>query len=127
MLTSPTGRDSEKLWPSLATPSMSGSPSASATTHSLFFGDNKKLIQSAPQKAVKAVDGYDDNDDDEDEIECKTPAYKNNLSDALANALKSKASLGDAKSSSTAAATASGKNKKKGKKTLLFSSGMNFN
>lgn len=65
----------------------------------------------------------DVSDAESDENEGKAPVYKNNLSDALADALKS-ASLND---SSSVGKTASGKKSKKAKKTLLFSSGMNFN
>lgn len=113
MLTSPKGRDSEKLWPSLAMPTADAQPSS-------FFGDLKVAhVSKSAAVAKEEQDVGEEEGDDEDE--CKAPAYKNNLSDALINALRSKASLSETKSAS------GGKSKKKGKKTLLFSSGMNFN
>lgn len=127
MLTSSTGRNSEMLWPSLAGPSNASFSSSSATTATgnskSFFGDKVVTKKSTHVTAPIAEKNADDFDD-EDEIECKAPVYKNNLSEALASALKSKATLCEANQ----AKTTSGKNnKKKGKKTLLFSSGMNFN
>ncbi|XP_070504081.1 E3 ubiquitin-protein ligase RNF10 [Chironomus tepperi] len=119
MLTSPTGRDSQKLWPSLA----SGKPSTSNSSQSnSFFGD-KKFIHAAGSKTMAVTSNDtakkdDDDDYDDSDVECKAPVYKNNLSDALANALKS-ASINEVK-------IHTGK-KKKSKKTLIFSSGMNFN
>lgn len=139
MLTSPTGRDSQKLWPSLAS---NTKPSTSSSANASFFGDDdKKFIHATGSKAMsvtaaacdsikksqqslnnKNITAQEEDDyDDGSDVECKAPAYKNNLSDALINALKT-ASLNDVKASSTT----SGK-KKKSKKTLLFSSGMNFN
>ncbi|KAL7041938.1 hypothetical protein ACKWTF_000965 [Chironomus riparius] len=122
MLTSPTVRDSQKLWPSLA----SGKPSTSNNNSqsNSFFGD-KKIIHAAGSKAMavtsndtKMGEKEDEDDYDDSDVECKAPVYKNNLSDALANALKS-ATINEVK-------IHTGK-KKKSKKTLIFSSGMNFN
>lgn len=118
MVTTPTAQKSEKLWPSL-----SGNKN-STTSSSSFFKDDKKLVQVAGNKgmmtSVTPSKECDASDVESDENECKAPAYKNSLSDALASALKS-ASLNEN-------LTASGKkSKKKAKKTLLFSSGMNFN
>ncbi|KAG5676281.1 hypothetical protein PVAND_006129 [Polypedilum vanderplanki] len=124
MLTSPTGHESEKLWPSLATPTSSSN--ATNCSNNLFFDDAKMITRIAENKASSsaktATSVQDDHEYDDDEDECKAPVYKNNLSDALANALKSKASQFEANQNKSG-----GKNKKKGKKTLLFSSGMNFN
>lgn len=125
MLTSPTGRDSQKLWPSLASGKASTSSNNSSQSNS-FFGD-KKLIHASGSKAMSAtnetaknnkMDEKNEDDYDDSDVECKAPVYKNNLSDALANALKS-ASINEVK-------IHTGK-KKKSKKTLIFSSGMNFN
>ena len=123
MLTSQKGRDPEKLWPSLA----SGKPSTSNNQSNSFFGD-KKFIHVAGSKTMGVTAGdtakntkteeKDEDDYDDSDVECKAPVYKNNLSDALANALKS-ASINEVK-------IHTGK-KKKSKKTLIFSSGMNFN
>lgn len=123
MLTSPKGRDPEKLWPSLA----SGKASTSNSQNNSFFGD-KKFIHASGSKAMAVTssdtaknnktDEKDEDDYDDSDVECKAPVYKNNLSDALANALKS-ASINEVK-------IHTGK-KKKSKKTLIFSSGMNFN
>lgn len=126
MLTSPTGRESQKLWPSLASAPTSSNAIQSCSS---FFRDSPQVMSKVAsatlhqQKSKESEYVYDEDDEEEDEIECKAPAYKNSLSDALASALKSKASLSETKS-----ANSSGKNnKKKGKKTLLFSSGLNFN
>lgn len=118
MVTTPTAQKSEKFWPSL------GGNKNSITSSSSFFKDDKKLVQVAGNKgmmtSVTASKECDVSDVDEsDENECKAPAYKNSLSDALASALKS-ASLNEN-------STASGKKSKKKGKKLLFSSGMNFN
>lgn len=121
MLTSPTGRDSEKLWPSLAV----NKPSTSNSSNS-FFGDKAAVCDSIKKsqplntKTTTVVEENRDDYGDDSENECKAPVYKNNLSDALASALKA-ASLNEVKTGSSA-----GK-KKKSKKTLIFSSGMNFN
>jgi hypothetical protein len=121
MLTSPTVRDSQKLWPSLASGKASTSNNNSQSNS--FFGD-KKIIHAAGSKAMAVTsndtktDEKDEDDYDDSDVECKAPVYKNNLSDALANALKS-ASINEVK-------IHTGK-KKKSKKTLIFSSGMNFN
>jgi hypothetical protein len=112
MVTTP--QKSEKLWPSLA-----GNKNSSTSSPS-FFKDDKKLVQVAGNKASPSSKECEASDVESDENECKAPAYKNSLSDALVSALKS-ASLSEN-------STASGKkSKKKAKKTLLFSSGMNFN
>lgn len=119
MLTSTNTNKSEKLWPSLAS-----SPSTSSS--SSFFGD-KKIIHAAGNKGMSVTQPKsikeEENEfyDEDDESECKAPAYKNSLSDALVNALKS-ANLNETNSGKAV----TGK-KKKAKKTLLFSSGMNFN
>lgn len=128
MLTSPTARDSEKLWPSLAMPP-NAQKSVANTQSSSFFGDAKITQVSGGKKVTappKEDDGEAEEEDEDDEIECKAPAYKNNLSDALINALKSKASM--CETNAQFGTSGAGRNKKKkGKKTLLFSSGMNFN
>lgn len=114
MVTTPTAQKSEKLWPSLA------NNKNSPTSSSSFFKD-QKLIQVAENKEMmpsvtmsKECDASDVESDEENE--CKAPVYKNSLSDALANALKS-VSLNENSS-------AGKKSKKKAKKTLLFSSGI---
>lgn len=111
MLAKPTAQKTEKLWPSLAANSKSSSNS--------FFGDKKSSTQVAaiptPSEDIKKDEVESDGE------ECKVPAYKNNFSDALADALKS-ASLNESSPGSSGK-----KSKKKAKKTLLFSSGMNFN
>lgn len=118
MLTTSKARKSEKLWPSLSTSSLDG-PSTS-----FYFGD-KKLIHVAGNKSMMATPqpkSLPEEDEDVaslDGIECKVPAYKNQLGDCLANALAKSVSLKDAPK-------LNGK-KKKAKKTLLFASGMNFN
>lgn len=124
MLTSPTGRDSRKLWPSLS----SNGSSMKQNTSESFFGDDKKFIHVTGSKSMAQHDSTNDDntvvveDDDGSDSECKAaPVYKNDLSDALANALKS-ASL-----TATAVGNGSNNKKKKSKKTVLFSSGMNFN
>lgn len=103
MLTTPTARKNEKLWPSLA---------SNCKEKTSFFGDedNKKLMKSSKE--------CNDSEHESEDDECKAPEYKNSLSDALVNALKT-ASLNENSRGK--------KNKKKAKKTLLFSSGMNFN
>lgn len=107
MLTTATARKSQKLWPSL---SSSDVPSTSS-----FFGD-QKIVQgskwSQPPTVVPEVD-----EEDADEVDCRVPAYKNQLGDCLANALAKSVSLKETPKSK----------KKKAKKTLLFASGMNFN
>src|SRR4051812_10685333 len=115
MLTAKTSSKSQKLWPSL-----SGGPS---TTSNSFFGDLKmihvsgnKNMMATPQP--KAILDEDDEAAADDEVDCKVPAYKNQLGDCLANALAKSVNLKDTPKS--------GK-KKKVKKTLLFASGMNFN
>lgn len=113
MLTEPTARKSEKLWPSLAF----GGPS----TSSFFDSEPRRLVHVTGNKSMMATPQpkppADDGDDVEDEVECKVPAYKNQLGDCLANALAKSVSLKEPK----------GDRKKKAKKTLLFTSGMNFN
>lgn len=115
MVTTPTAQKSEKLWPTLR------NNKNSVTSQSpSFFGDDKKIVQVGGNKEMMISTTDALSDVESDEMECKAPAYKNSLSDALANALKS-ASLNEN-------SPASGKkSKKKAKKTLLFSSGMNFN
>lgn len=115
MLTAPTARKSEKLWPSL---SSSDGPSTSS-----FFGNNTpKLVHVSGNKSMMATPqpklNIEDEEDEfaDDEIDCKVPTYNNQLGDCLANALEKSVSLKDAK----------GGKKKKAKKTLLFMSGMNF-
>jgi hypothetical protein len=111
MLTEPTARRSEKLWPSLST----GAPS----TSSFFADEPKRLVHVTGNKNMMATPQPKppvDEDDADDEVDCKVPAYKNQLGDCLANAL-AKSSLKEPKSG----------RKKKTKKTLLFTSGMNFN
>lgn len=114
MLTTPTARKSEKLWPSLS--SVDG-PSTS------FFGDQKvihvtgnKAMMATPQISKAAPD--DEEGEFDDDPEFKVPD-RLQLGDCLATALAKSASLKEAPKSN-------GK-KKKTKKTLLFASGMNFN
>jgi hypothetical protein len=115
MLATPTAQKS--LWPSL-------SSNKKAAPSSSFFGDDKKIVHVTGNKDMMATTskecggGRSDSDDDD---ECKAPVYKNSLSDALAKALSLNENM------STVAATSGKKSKKKTKKTLLFSSGMNFN
>lgn len=116
MLTASTSRKSKTLWPTLST-------SDSASTSS-FFGDSKvvhvagnKNMMATPQPKLMPEEDDDIEDDDAD---CKVPAYKNQLGDALANALAKSVNLKDVPKSK-------GKKSKKAKKTLLFASGMNFN
>lgn len=116
MLTTPTARKSEKLWPTL---SASDGPSTSS-----FFSDKKmthvtgsKSMMATPQP--KTAQDSDENVND-DEAESEVPAYKNLLGDALANALAKSVSLRDT-------SKPNGKRNRKVKKTLLFASGMNLN
>ncbi|CRL01530.1 CLUMA_CG014348, isoform A [Clunio marinus] len=110
MLTSPTGKKSEKLWPSL---SSADGPSTS------FFGDLKVVRVSENKEKLKSHSDDDENLVDDDETLWKVPAYKHQLGDCLANALAKSASLKETPKSNS--------KKKKAKKTLLFASGMNFN
>lgn len=73
-------------------------------------------MMATPQLKVHEED---DDSHDDDAAEMIAPAYKNQLGDALANALAKSVSLKETPKSN-------GK-KKKAKKTLLFASGMNFN
>lgn len=97
-------------WPSLSANKTSSSSS--------FFGDDKKVVHAAGKKDMLASPLKEINESDTDDDECKAPAYKNSLSDALAKALSLNENM---------PASSGKKNKKKAKKTLLFSSGMNFN
>lgn len=109
-----TAKQKPQLWPSL-----SGAASSSSNS---FFGDQKYVPINRTAAVPKA--SPTDTDDDillDDELDCKAPAYKNQLGDCLANALAS-----STKSMSLKNAPTSGK-KKKAKKTILFASGMNFN
>lgn len=114
MLTTSATRKAEKLWPSLAA---SEGPSTSS-----FFG-GQKLVHVAGNKTMMATpqpnDLPEDDEVEDEEVDCKVPAYKNQLGDCLANALAKSVSLKDT--------AKSGGKKKKAKKTLLFASGMNFN
>lgn len=117
MLTTKTATKSVTLWPTLASsdePLSPGFPS--------YFGNQKvthvtgnKSMMATPQASDLLEE--DEIDDDEEE---KVPVYKNNLGDALANALANSAYISDPSSRTK------GK-KKKAKKTILFASGMNFN
>ena len=108
MLAKPTVQKTEKLWPSLA--------ANNKTSSNSFFADKARVTTIAtPSEDIKKDEVESDGE------ECKAPAYKNNFSDALADALKS-ASLNE-----SLPAPSGKKSKKKAKKTLLFSSGMNFN
>jgi hypothetical protein len=114
MLTTPKSKKkSENLWPSLSAPSTS-------TAAPSFFED-KKITQITSSKGLKAQpitekDDESDVSEEEDGEKFKSPAL-HQLGDCLANALAKQMQFGVSKS---------GK-KKKTKKTLLFSSGMNFN
>lgn len=116
-MTTPTARKTEKLWPSL-------SSSDGASTSSFFGNETRKLVHVSGNKNMMATPqskAAPDDDDDEtadEEVDCKVPVYKNQLGDALANALAKSVSLKEAPK---------GGKKKKAKKTLLFMSGMNFN
>lgn len=112
MLTKQTAQKSEKLWPSLALNNQNES------SNSFQVVGTKVAIPIRSEENEKS-------ENESDSEECKAPVYKNNFSDALANALKS-ASLNE-NSLAGKSALSGKKNKKKAKKTLLFSSGMNFN
>lgn len=118
MLTKPNAQKSKNLWPSLAI--------NNKTSTSSFFGD-KNLMQVTGNKPAVPISAEENkkSDIESDGEECKAPVYKNNFSDALAVALKS-ASLNE-NSLGGKPAPSGKKSKKKAKKTLLFSSGMNFN
>lgn len=112
MLTEPIARKSQKLWPSLS--------SGGAASSSFFADEPRKLVQVSG-KAMMATPQLKPpvDEEDEDEVElCKgRPIYQNQLGDCLANALAKSVSLKEVK----------GNRKKKTKKVLLFTSGMNFN
>lgn len=113
MLTTSSARKSEKAWPSLAS---ADGPSTS------FFGDNKFIHVSGNKNMMATPHAQavpEEDDEHEDEVDCKVPAYKNQLGECLASALAKSVSLKDT--------SKTGSKKKKAKKTLLFASGMNFN
>jgi len=115
MLAKPIAKKSVNLWPSLA---------CNKTPATSFFGDKNLITVNKPAIPATAEENKK-SDIESDGEECKAPVYKNNFSDALANALKS-ASLNE-NSPAGKSASSGKKSKKKAKKTLLFSSGMNFN
>jgi uncharacterized Zn-finger protein len=106
---SSTAQKGNNVWPLL---------SSNKTLSSSFFGDDKKTVHVAGKKNMLASPLKENNESDTDNDECKAPAYNNSLSDALAKALSLNENM---------PASSGKKNKKKAKKTLLFSSGMNFN
>jgi hypothetical protein len=129
MLTTPTVHKSEKLWPSLG-------PSDRA--NSSFFSD-KKLVQVTGNKNMMAKmripsqssDDYlasdDIKTDDEEMEEKKVPMYKNNLGDALVNALNAVQLNNNNNNNNSNEPKSNGNGKKKkSKKTVLFASGMTF-
>lgn len=107
-------KKNEYQWPELLNQSTSNSGGTS------FFKDERHSIA---KKAQQPADDHLEEDEVEyDENECKAPEKNNySLSDALDNALKSAVF----KESKTAKGSSG--SKKKAKKTLLFSSHMNFN
>lgn len=117
MLTKQTAQKSEKLWPSLALNNQNESSNS-------FFQNSFQVVGTKPAIPIRS-EKNEKSENESDSEECKAPVYKNNFSDALANALKS-ASLNE-NSLAGKSALSGKKNKKKAKKTLLFSSGMNFN
>lgn len=116
MLATKTTTKSEKLWPTLATSEEPFSPGFPS-----YFG-NQKIIHVTGNKSMMATPQASDllEEDEIDDEEEKVPVYKNNLGDALANALANSAYISDP-------TTRSKGKKKKTKKTILFASGMNFN
>lgn len=108
MLTEPIARKSQKLWPSLS--------SGGAASSSFFADEPRKLVQVSGKAIPQIKMPVDEEDEDEVEL-CKVPVYQNQFGDCLANALAKSVSLKEVK----------GNRKKKTKKVLLFTSGMNFN
>lgn len=102
-------------WPSLSSPSTSSGAAS--------FFDEKIVVQNAGKKNSKAqpvhqvMEKSEETPEDEaDDEKFKTPSY-HQLGDCLADALQRQMQYG----------VSSKSGKKKNKKTLLFSSGLNFN
>lgn len=106
------------LWPTLP-----DNQQAAASTFAEKISSNKNTTSQDQGMNASSDDDLDANMKNDEDDELAVPKFRNNLGDALANALNA-VNLNHATNGDV---SRSGAKKKKAKKTLLFASGMTFN